>query len=148
MAEHNPSPATQELAESLRRVTGSLVRLVRAQADSPSTAQSETLGLLDRDGPLSITALAGRRGVKHQSMRLVVAQMESAGLLRRKANPDDGRSFLFALTAAGSRAVAAGRLARADWMADALEQRLSAAERQAVARAVKALEKLVSADLP
>ncbi|WP_341962756.1 hypothetical protein [Pseudomonas sp. RC10] len=66
------------MAEQLRRVIGNLVREVRNGAHAPSSAQSETLGLLDRHGPTSISSMAAHRHVKHQSMRLVVAQLADA----------------------------------------------------------------------
>lgn len=47
------------LAEKLRHTLGKFVRGIRLQADTPTTSQSKTLALLDRNGPLSVAKLAG-----------------------------------------------------------------------------------------
>jgi DNA-binding MarR family transcriptional regulator len=134
-----------EMAERLRRVIGGFVRVVRAHADTPSSAQSETLGLLEREGPMSIAALAERRNVRHQSMRLVVAQLETDGLVGLKHDPADRRSKLVAITRKGGAAVVRGRQARAAWIARALQDNFTQQERQTLNSAVDALERLIKA---
>ena len=93
-------------------MVGTFVRSIRREADTPTSSQSETLGLLDRQGPMSVASLAAERKVKHQSMRLVVAQLEASGLVTRLPNPDDGRSQLVALSETGRAALAEAREAR------------------------------------
>lgn len=132
------------LAERMRQAVGDFVRATRAQAETPSTARAETLGLLDRAGPMSTAALAEQRKVKHQSMRLVVAQLEEAGLVERAVNPHDGRSRLVALTGQGRAALVAERRARAEWLARTLRERLSAEERCTLATAVDILKKIAA----
>lgn len=144
---HEDSLPTEQLAEDLRRVIGNLVREVRSGAQTPSSAQSQTLGLLDRHGPSSISAMAAHRHVKHQSMRLVVAQLEQQGLVTRAADPGDARKQLIALSAAGRAALAQDRLQRSDWLALRLAHS-SAAERQTLAGAVQILERLLTNSAP
>lgn len=90
-----------DLAEKLRYTVGKFVRAIRLKADTPTTSQSETLALLDRNGPLSVAELAGLRNVRHQSMRLVISQLEGNVLVGRLPNPADGRSQLLSITAKG-----------------------------------------------
>lgn len=130
-----------DLAETLRRVIGDLVRLVREEAGTPSSAQSETLGLLGRHGAQSMARLATARGVRHQSMRLVVAQMEAEGLVHRAPDPADARGQLVTITAAGQDRLQAGRAARSQWIAARLAQ-LSPPDRAALAAAMPALQAL------
>lgn len=130
-----------DLAEALRRVIGDLVRLVRDEAGTPSSAQSETLGLLGRDGAQSMARLAAARGVRHQSMRLVVAQMEAEGLVRRAPDPADARSQLVMITETGHSRLQEGRAARSQWIAARLAQ-LSPQDRAALTAAVPALQAL------
>ena len=129
---------TLELAEAVRETIGKFVRSVRVEADTPTSAQTETLGFLDRDGPLSIAALAERRNVKHQSMRLVIGQMEAHGHISRIADPQDGRGQLISLTEAGQQALTASRQARAQRIATALAVKTTA-EEQALLRAALAI---------
>lgn len=136
------------LAERLRLAIGDFVRATRAQADTPGTARSETLGLLDRAGPMSTAALAEQRNVKHQSMRLVVAQLEEDGLIERRENPHDRRSQLVALTGPGRATLLADRQARAAWIANVLRDRLSAEERRTLENAVDILARIAALPPP
>nr|WP_256737496.1 MarR family transcriptional regulator [Pseudomonas sp. dw_358] len=125
-----------------------MVRKVRGEAQTPSSAQSETLGFIDRHGPASVSELAAHRQVKHQSMRLVVAQLETRQLVSRAADPNDGRKQLLALTPAGLELLLAEQRQRRDWLATRLAQQVSSAERQTLGAAVQILEKLLAADGP
>lgn len=127
-----------ELAEALRRSIGRLVRAVRSDADTLPPTRAAALGHLSREGPLTIAALAGRRGVRHQSMSRTVAELEALGQVRRDPNPDDARGFVITLTPAGAAALDADRAARRDWLAAAIRARLTPAE-QHVLRAVPLL---------
>lgn len=130
----------------MRRVIGNLVREVRSGAQTPSSAQSETLGLLDHHGPLSVSAMAQHRHVKHQSMRLVVAQLEQQHLVTRALDPTDARKQLIGLSAEGRAALGHSRLQRADWLARRLEESASSAQLKTLAAAIQILEKLLSDD--
>lgn len=151
MAEQTNQPDTApdmvELAESLRTTIGRFVRNVRTAAGTPTSAQSETLGLLDRDGPSSVAVLAQIRNVKHQSMRLVVAQLEEDSLVMRLADPDDRRSQLVSITDKGRTALGAARAARADWIATTLQDRLTEEERETLRRSILVFEKLGDAPM-
>ncbi|PKR55228.1 MarR family transcriptional regulator [Thalassospira marina] len=139
------TPASREtiaLAEDLRQCIGSFVRNVRSEANTPTSAQNETLALIARDGLQSMAVLAQKRSVKHQSMRLVIAQLEKAGHITRQPNPDDARSHLIALTAAGENALTTARQARTDWIAAKIQTTLNTTERQSLRDAITILQKL------
>ena len=130
------------LAERLRQTLGSFVRAIRLQADTPTTSQSETLALLDSNGPSSVAELASFRNVKHQSMRLVVSQLEGNGLVGRLPNPADGRSQLLSLTAKGRDQLSQSREARTSKIASLIEERLSVQERETLQAAIAIIERL------
>jgi DNA-binding MarR family transcriptional regulator len=142
MADKDPTAEALALGEELRRVVGTFVRSIRREADTPTSSQSETLGLLDRRGAMSVASLAAERKVKHQSMRLVVEQLETAGLVTRLPNPDDGRSQLVALSDEGRAALARSREARQREIAGLIDERLTDADRQALRAAIAVIEKL------
>lgn len=142
----NQDPDIALLAEALRGAVGSFVRAVRSQSGTTTTAQSDVLAELARSGPMTVTALAALRGVKHQSMRLVVARLVEQGLLKMQPNPDDGRSQLVALTASGPAQVRAQQAARADHLGRLLASRLTADERAVLAQAVHLLDRLGAID--
>ncbi len=143
---HPAASRAEQLAEQLRRVIGSLVREVRSGAHTPSSAQSETLGFIDRHGPASITDMAVHRHVKHQSMRLVIAQLERQRLVTRAPDPDDARKQLIELTGQGREALERSRQQRSDWLARQIKEKTTAAQLQTLEAAVKVLEQLLSAD--
>jgi DNA-binding MarR family transcriptional regulator len=137
--------ADEELAERLRRSIGRFVRTTRANADALAPTRSEALGLLQREGPQTIAQLAAHRRVKHQSMSRTVAELETLGLVERRASPTDGRAFVITVTEAGAEALEADRLARRRLMADAIAAHLSAAERELLNAVPTLLDRLSDA---
>ena len=142
MADKDPTAEALALGEELRRVVGTFVRSIRRQAGTPTGSQAETLALLDRQGAMSVADLAAERKVKHQSMRLVVAQLEASGLVARLPNPDDGRSQLVALSDEGRAALAEAREARRREIAALIDARLTDEERQLLRAAIGLIERL------
>lgn len=136
----------ESLAEDLRGVIGQFVRAVRAQAGTHSDAHGETLAFLERAGPVSIAALAEGRGVKHQSMRLLTARLQSEGLIELLADPQDRRGYLVHLTNKGAAENAAARKARAQWIADALAATMNPTEMDTLKAAVPLLQRIVDLD--
>lgn len=130
------------IAERLRSTLGRFVRSVRAQADTPTTSQSETLLLLEQSGPHSITDLATRRNVRHQSMRLVSAQLEAEGLVSRMPNPADRRSQLLSLTEKGRESLSRSRETRTLKIATLIEERLTDEERRLLEAAIQIIDRL------
>jgi DNA-binding MarR family transcriptional regulator len=131
------------LAEDLRRTVSKFVRVIRSQTHTPTSSQSEALALLEAEGQLSVAELAARRNVRHQSMRLVVAQLQEDGLVARLPNPSDGRSQLLSITARGHEALSRSREARTSSIAALIDERLSYQERHMLRAAIAVLERLL-----
>jgi DNA-binding MarR family transcriptional regulator len=75
------------------------------------------------ESPQTIGALADRLGVTQQAVSKSVADLERRGYLTRRADPDDARARLVALTPRGEAAIEGGRRHRAA-IADELAARL------------------------
>lgn len=131
------------MASELRVVLGRLVRRLRTELSFPM-AQGTVLGRLDREGPQSVSDLAGAEGVRPQSMAQTVGDLEASGLVTRSPDPDDGRRALVNLSDAGREALERDRGNRAGWLAQAMEEELSERERGVLAEAVALLERLGS----
>lgn len=140
--ESDGAGSTLILAENLRQAVGKFVRGIRSQAETPTTSQAETLSILDHNGPTSIADLAGRRNVRHQSMRLVVGQLEQGGLVSKTQNPADGRSQLLSLTEKGRRTLSQAREARTREIAASIDTRLSEQERCTLRDAITLIDRL------
>lgn len=149
MSEPDPSPPTPAyaLAAELRGVVSKLKRRLREQAGVGDLTQSQTSALLrlEKDGPSTTSALARAEAMRPQSMAAIVAALEAADLVSGAPDPTDGRQTLLSLTEACRTWLREGRAARQDWLAGAIEARLSAAEQQELAAAIRLLERLAGA---
>lgn len=105
-------------------------------------SQASVLGRLSRAGGQSVSDLAAAERVRPQSMAQTVADLEAAGLVSRRPDLHDRRRALVELTKAGDEAVARERADRANWLARAIDEELTASERQALARALPLLRRL------
>ena len=72
---------------------------------------------LETTGPVSINGLASALGLDSTTVTRQVATMEIARLLRRRADPDDGRVSLISLSQTGHRKMRAVGLARRERIA-------------------------------
>ena len=107
--EQNPFGLLVGLAERLRAF------LDAAAADEGLTAQQAQV-LLQVDGPLQMSELAGRKLCDPSSVTAMVKRLERSGHVQRVVDPTDRRARLVRLTARGrrSRARLQARLAGAD----------------------------------
>src|SRR5436305_14970537 len=72
-------------------------------ADGVDTSHYASLSLIGARGSMRLTELAEELGLALTTASDVVRRLEARHHARRRPNPDDGRSFLFELTARGDR---------------------------------------------
>jgi DNA-binding MarR family transcriptional regulator len=130
------------LSAGLERVVG-LLRALSQPSRLSMTAVS-TMAALERTGPGRLTGLATRAGVTQPAMTQLISRLEEDGLVRREADPADGRVVQVTITGKGREALARRRAARARRLAVVLAQ-LSPEHRAALAAALPALDELASA---
>lgn len=107
-----------------------------------STPEHSALSRLQRGGPATSAELARIQQVSPQSMGATLAALESAGLVERSRDPEDGRRVVMSATEAGVQRVLHKRSARADQLAAALSDGFSDAELQQLKDAVPLIERL------
>jgi DNA-binding MarR family transcriptional regulator len=129
------------MASELRVVLGRLVRRLRAEGGFP-LSHAAVLGRLDREGAQSVSDLAASERVRPQSMAQTVSELESAGMVSRRPDPDDRRRALVELTEPGRERLYEDRRRRIGWLAEAIASDLSADERRALESALPLLERL------
>ncbi|MET8811656.1 MarR family transcriptional regulator [Streptomyces sp. NPDC004549] len=151
---HEPAPALDPTAsetppEELMIAVEQLVRYVRrrATAGGLSTAASSTLGRLGREGPQRLTTLARSEGVSQPNMTQLVTRMERAELVRRVADPEDGRVVLVEATESGLDLFRRRNAERAEALRQLVE-RLSEPEQHAVKAALPALARVIRDQQP
>lgn len=133
------------LSQNLRAVFGKLKRRVREPGPlgDLSASQISVLLRLEKDGPATAATLARAEGMRHQSMRPILAALEVVGLVRGASDPSDGRQILFSLTDACRDFVREGRAARQDWLTRAIQAQLSLQEQEELMASVELLKRLV-----
>ena len=133
------------LAAELHALAGRLKRRLREQASAGDMTQSQlaVLGHLDRQGPLTVTALARMAGVRPQSMGATVAGLEALGLVKGSPDATDGRQTILSLTPACRELIRSGRAARHDWLLKTIQSRLTPREQAQLAAAMSLLNRLV-----
>jgi DNA-binding MarR family transcriptional regulator len=82
-----------------------LVQLVERElaADGVDPDGYAVLSLIGARSSVRLTDVASELGLPLTTMSDLVRRLEGRGLVRRRRNPDDGRSSLFELTARGTR---------------------------------------------
>src|SRR5438034_871862 len=134
-------PAT--LANQLRPVLLRVARELRREIHSLGVTggQVSLLIQIKRNPGITASALAERERISAPGMSGHIARLEAAKLIER-TRAEDRRRIGLTLTPAGDKILASVRKRRTVWLAGHLKQ-LSAAERQAIADALPALEKLL-----
>ncbi len=141
----------QEISNAAGNLRTSLARLNRrlrlqSRATGLSATKHSILGQLYRDGPKNPKALALAEGVQPQSVTRALADLEEAGLVLRRQDEADHRQFLLEITASGRELIVQDARRRASWLAIAMENQLTAIERDLLRLAIPLLDKL--ADFP
>jgi DNA-binding MarR family transcriptional regulator len=134
-------------ATSVRRGVTSLGRRLRLERGSgPTVLELSVLGHLHRRGPLSPGELAIAERVQPQTLTRTLADLQTVGLLDRRADPQDGRRALLFITDAGRATLRDDMQRRDAWLSAAMSRELTATEREVLRLAGDLLDKLATAD--
>ena len=135
-------PDTLAMADRLRLSATRLARRLRQESGTDLTpSQLAALASIDRHGPLTLGALAEVERVAPPSITKVVAKLEAADLVVRRADDADRRVAWVSLTPTGASRLARIRRLRSRWLATRLAE-LDAADRARLAAALDVLEEL------
>lgn len=144
----DPSPSSVRAALDLRVAFARLRRRMRevaAESAGLSAQQASALARIGRGEGNTASRIAELEGVRPQSMATTIASLEQLGLVTRAQDPTDGRRQLVELTDAGRSAESGNLDAKREWLAHAMEDRLTEEERQIVLAATVLMDKLVRA---
>ena len=147
MVETLPSTDTalaSRLAAELRTTLGSLKRKLRQQGGrhdltSSQIAVCSPIGK-GRSGD-GVEPCQGRGDASSVDERRY-RPLEEMGFVAGAADPNDGRKTLMSLTKACRKSIEDGRAARQDWLAQAIQQKLSPPEQKKVSSAIHLLARL------
>ncbi len=88
------------------------------------------------------SAIALAEGVQPQSITRVLAELEEANLVLRRQSEADRRQFQLEITLAGRELMVKDARRRGAWLSAAMENQLSAIERDLLGLSIPLLEKL------
>jgi DNA-binding MarR family transcriptional regulator len=132
------------LASALRVSVMRLSRRLRNERDDTqelTANQLAVLGILSREGTMTVGELAGAEKVQPPSMTRTVTCLVDRGLVRRDPHPTDGRQVLVALTARAVDVIADSRRRKEAWLNQRLRE-LTPAERQILRDAAPIIERI------
>jgi DNA-binding MarR family transcriptional regulator len=142
-----PGPGTPELGFPEPRNT----ELGTPELGTPELS-NQALGILAhlyRRGPMTPGALAAAERLQPQSLTRTLARLERQRLIARRPDEQDRRRSVLALTDAGRQALVQDMRQRDSWLADAMAQQLTAAERDLLRIAGELMDRLADAgELP
>ncbi len=137
-------PDVEKVAGALRTSIGLFVRRLRqTRADGELTLpETSALARLDRGGPATSSELAKLEQISPQSMGATLGRLEDRGLIRRQADPVDGRRAVLSATETGLNALQDRRNAGTEAVARALSDGFSESELAQLAAAAPLIERL------
>jgi DNA-binding MarR family transcriptional regulator len=133
------------VADRLHSVAIHLLRRLRREDDAMglTAARASALSVLVfGGGPITLGALAHAEQVSAPTITRLIVGMERDGLVRREADPKDGRVVWLHATAKGAKVLHAGRRRRVAALEADLAA-LTASERETLAEATGLLERVV-----
>jgi len=138
-----------DLAAAFHVLLARIVRGLRQENAGSAVGPGglSALVTLDTHGPQRVGVLAEVEGVAAPSMTRIINALEADGLVRRDADPVDGRAQVVAVTPEGTALLTSGKEVRLA----ALRRRLAAlppADRERLEAALPALELLGGAPAP
>lgn len=136
------SSAHQEAADKLHSASIHVLRRVAREdpASGLSAARLSALSVLVFGGPRTLGELAAAEQVRPPTMTSIVRGLEQAGLIRREADPTDGRVARVHATPKGERVLQQARGRRVGNLAERLAA-LSPAEVARVREAAELVER-------
>lgn len=139
------SPSDPELAAQLRLAIVRMARRLRQESHTGGEASptlTAALSTIEREGPLTPSALAESERIQRPTATRVVARLEELGLVTRTRDASDGRVSHVAITAAGRALLKQIRTRKNQYLSQRLRT-LPAAERETLAAAAGILERLL-----
>lgn len=137
-----------QIAQRLTAEMYRLVKILRREAQSGallSLTERAVLAQLHSNRALLSGELAAREKVSTQAMSQITGHLLDLGLITRTPSEEDRRKFLIGLTDTGRNLVEERQQAKYEWLAQAINERLTDSEKQVLSEAILLLTKLASA---
>jgi len=143
---NDPNHRDIQVAAQLRTTIHRLVKLLRRETRNDaqlSLTERATLGLLYNEGQLAPSDIARAEKVTTQSMSQVINHLAELNYIERTPSDDDKRKVFLSLTPIGRAYVEQIRHDKQEWLAKALHEKVSPAEKELLMEALQILTKLI-----
>jgi DNA-binding MarR family transcriptional regulator len=143
---NDPNHRDIQVAAQLRTTIHRLVKLLRRETRNDaqlSLTERATLGLLYNEGQLAPSDIARTEKVTTQSISQVINHLAELSYIERTPSDDDKRKVLLSLTPMGRAYVEQIRHDKQEWLAKALHEKVSPAEKELLMEALQILTKLI-----
>jgi DNA-binding MarR family transcriptional regulator len=135
-----------ELASRLRVALWRATRRLRRESDPGLTLTAHAaLATIETHAPITPGRLAAHEGVRRPTMTRTIQALLERGLITRAPDPLDGRVSWLQVSPEGRRLLNRARL-RSDAFLSTRLKRLTAQDRETLAKAAELLERLAEAD--
>jgi len=137
-------PNIDGLSAALYEGIGLVARRLR-QVPTPgelSLPERSALSRLSRGGPATAAELARVEQITPQAVGTTLVGLEGRGLVERHSDPNDGRRVVMSLTEAGHEVLRRRRTARAQQIAQVLEDKFSTEELEILKAAAPLIERM------
>jgi DNA-binding MarR family transcriptional regulator len=136
-------PPVRDIADRLHSAAIHLLRRLRVEdrAIGLTGPRASALSVIVFRGPIAMGALAEAEQVRAPTITRLVTSLETAGLVRRSSDRDDGRVQLVEATAAGRRLLNKGRARRVERLRSGIAH-LAGEDQRVLARAAELMEGL------
>jgi DNA-binding MarR family transcriptional regulator len=132
--------AKEELAPRLRWAITRMARRLRQESGVDlGPSQVAALATIERHGPLSPSEVAERERIKRPTATRIVRHLETAGLVERVKDPEDGRASILSATPDAKELLKRLRARKTAYLARRLDA-MSTEDRRTLERAAELLE--------
>jgi DNA-binding MarR family transcriptional regulator len=136
------SKLDKTVAHSIRDLVTKMNRRLRKQMSNPeqmSVTELNVLYLLIGSEQLSPSGLCEQLNISSQYMSQVLNRLEELKYVSRQASLKDKRKSVVSLTTKGKAKIQDSRQEREEWLAGAVAQHFTAADKQIIQKAIKLL---------
>ncbi|MFL9482523.1 MarR family winged helix-turn-helix transcriptional regulator [Chitinophagaceae bacterium LWZ2-11] len=132
------------LAADIRVTVSGMLRQFRKRTIGYNISMTEhtTLAFIDLHGAILASELAALERVTAQSMSQIINHLQELGYVTKKISEQDKRKVFISLSQEGKAMLTEVRNARTEWLATAINDKLTSDEKKVLEQAVLILKKL------
>ncbi len=141
-----PEINVNELAARLRMTVSRLVKIVRSEVKHDallSLTERSTLSMIYQHSEILPSELAAIEKVTSQSMSQIINKLSHNGFINKTPSTEDKRKVIITITAQGREFIELKRNKSQEWLAKAISEKTTEAEKEIIMQAITILTRLV-----